>query len=160
MECAKRLWRRSIEKDKLRCVTMLCDGNSKSFKAVSDLHVYGKEKQITKEECVNHVSKRMGTALRKLIDTLKAERGSPISGKGKVTKDMVLRIQNCYGKTGKEHSNHVPLLKKRIFAILCMQTQSIIIVPLVLHLGVSGRETLQNATALEVTRLMLHCHQM
>ena len=117
MECAKRLWRRSIEKHKLRYVAMLRDGDSKSFQAVSDLQVYGEEKEITKEDCINHVSKRMGTALRKLIDTSKAE-GSPISGKGKVTKDMVLRIQNYYGKAVKELSDDVPLLKKRIFAIL------------------------------------------
>ena len=96
---------------------MLCDGDSKSFQAVSDLQLYGDDKQIKMEDCINHVSKRMGAVLRKLIETSKAE-GCPISGKGTVTKDMMLRIQNYYGKAVKEQSDDVPLLKKRIFAFL------------------------------------------
>ena len=34
VECALRMWRRSIEINKLRYTTMLCDGDSKSFDAV------------------------------------------------------------------------------------------------------------------------------
>ena len=108
----KILWSRSVEKDKLRYVTMLCDRDSKS-----DLQVYGDDKQIKEGDCLNHVSRRMDTALRKLIETSKAK-GCRISDKGKVTEDMVLKIQNDYGKAVKEHSDSGPLLKKRSFAIL------------------------------------------
>ena len=73
VECAKRLWGRSIEKYKLRYTVMLSDGDSKSYDAVSSAEVYGKDKKITKEDCINHVSKRMGTALKKLVDSSKAQ---------------------------------------------------------------------------------------
>ena len=62
---------------------MLCDGDSKSFDAICEAKVYG-EVEVTKEDCVNHISKRMGTALRRLSVEAKAQ-GSSISGKGKLT---------------------------------------------------------------------------
>eukprot|EP00112_Aurelia_sp_Birch-Aquarium-sp1_P022795 Seg6549.1 transcript_id=Seg6549.1/GoldUCD/mRNA.D3Y31 product="hypothetical protein" protein_id=Seg6549.1/GoldUCD/D3Y31 len=121
VECAKRLWRRSVERSKLRYTTMLCDGDSKSFDAVSGDEVYGKDKKLEKEDCINHISKRMGTGLRKLVDASKAG-GNPISGRGKLTKDKILKIQNYYGKAVKENANDLALLKKRIFAILFHMT--------------------------------------
>ena len=73
VECAKRLWGRSVQKHKFRYTAMISDGDSKSFDAVSSAEVYGKEKKIIKEDCINHVSKRMGTALKKLVDSSKAQ---------------------------------------------------------------------------------------
>ena len=122
VECARRLWNRSVERD-LRYTTMLCDGHSKSFDAVAEDDVYGKDKKIEKEGCINHISKRMGTGLRKLVDTAKAG-GNPISGRGKLTKDKILKIQNYYGKAVKENGHDLVLLKKRIFAILFHLTSS------------------------------------
>uniref|UniRef100_A0A2C9JZT0 Mutator-like transposase domain-containing protein n=1 Tax=Biomphalaria glabrata TaxID=6526 RepID=A0A2C9JZT0_BIOGL len=58
---AETLWRRSIEK--FHYTTMLSDGDSKAFNKVCEIKPHG-EVPITKEECVNHVGKRMGTALR------------------------------------------------------------------------------------------------
>ena len=40
---------------------MISDGDSKSYNAIKSLNY-----EVTKEECLNHVSKRMGTALRKV----------------------------------------------------------------------------------------------
>ena len=45
---------------------MLSDGDSVAFNAVANAKPYGDERPISKLECVNHVHKRMGTALRKL----------------------------------------------------------------------------------------------
>ena len=112
VECAKRLWGRSIEKFNLRYTTMLCGGDSKSFDAVKDLQVYGENVVIQKEDCINHISKRMGTALRKIVESSKAA-GSSISGRGKLTQDKIAKIQNYYGKAVKENCNDLPQMKKR-----------------------------------------------
>jgi len=116
VECALRIWKRSVKDHKIRYTSMLCDGDSKSFDAICEAKVYG-EVEVTKEDCVNHISKRMGTALRRLSVEAKAQ-GSSISGKGKLTNAKILKIQNYYGRAIKEYSNDVDLLKKRIFAIL------------------------------------------
>ena len=119
VECAKILWSRSVEKCKLRYTTILCDGDSKAFDAVTNLNVYGPGNVIQKEDCINHVSKRMGTALRNLVASSKAQKNS-ISGKGKgkLTLQKVTKIQNYYGRAIKDHASDIPLLKKKIMAIL------------------------------------------
>ena len=66
---------------------------------------------------MNHVSKRMGTALQKLIDECKAQKGS-LTGKGKLTKEKVANIQNYYGRAFKYNADDPATMKKRIFAIL------------------------------------------
>lgn len=54
---AQKIWERS-EKLGFRYLTMLSDGDSKTFNHLSSLQIYGTEFEIQKEECVNHVSKR------------------------------------------------------------------------------------------------------
>ena len=117
VEAAERLWTRSIEKHNVRYMTMLSDGDSKAFDALTALNVYGDEKPIEKEECTNHVSKRMGTALRNMVAVSKAQKNS-IAGKGKLTQTKIKKIQNFYGKAIKDYSDDVKLCKKRIMAIL------------------------------------------
>ena len=78
---------------------------------------------INKEECVNHVSKRMGTALRNLTDDCKSRKES-ISGKGKLTAVKITKIQNYYGRAIKDHCNDIELMKKRIYAILFHMSSS------------------------------------
>lgn len=56
------LWKRSIEVSKMRYTEILSDGDSKTFLSLSKSKIYG-DKQIEKEECINHVAKRLGTAL-------------------------------------------------------------------------------------------------
>ena len=114
---------RSVEKHKLRYMIMLSDGDSKSYDAVCQARFYGSEKLIQKEDCINHVSKRMGTALRTLVDVSKAQ-GKSISGRGKLTKEKILKIQTFYGRAVKDNANDIPLLKKWIFAILFHMSSS------------------------------------
>ena len=59
----KRLFRRSVEKGNFRYTKIVSDGDSKAFNAVKGAEIDG-EVEITKEECINHVAKRMGKALR------------------------------------------------------------------------------------------------
>ena len=116
-ECARLMWQRSMKKYGCRYTTMLSDGDSKSFGLLSDMNVYGDNVQIVKEECVNHVSIRMGTSLNNLVQECKALK-QPITGKGKLTKEKILIIQNYYGCAIKDNAHDTLLMKKRIFAIL------------------------------------------
>ena len=59
-----------------------------------------------KNECVNHVSKRMGTALNHLKDECKVQ-GQSITGKGKLTNQMIIKIQKYYGHAIKDNENDI-----------------------------------------------------
>ena len=65
-EGASRLNGRSIEKHKFRCIPFVGDGDSKSYSSVCKSLPYGAGVTIPKEDCIGHVTKRMGTALRKV----------------------------------------------------------------------------------------------
>ena len=93
VECALRLWRRSEEHHHLRYTVMLSDGDSKAFGAVVADCPYDEDAKLSKEGCVNHVSKRMSAVLRNFSSTLKAQKRS-ISGKGKLTQEKITKIQN------------------------------------------------------------------
>ena len=67
VECTLRLWKRSGERHKLCYTAMLCDGDSKAFDAVVAAEPYGPDIQIENEDCVNHISKWMGTAVRNIV---------------------------------------------------------------------------------------------
>ena len=69
MEGAKRIRSRSVEKNNMRYVRMLGDGDSKAYKAVLELNPYSVD--IEREECTNHAHKRMGTALRNISKSSK-----------------------------------------------------------------------------------------
>ena len=49
---------------------------------------YGPEVAVQKEECVGHVQKRLGTALRKLKADMKGKKladGKPLGGQGRLS---------------------------------------------------------------------------
>lgn len=71
---------------------MLSDGDSVAFNAVAELSPYGPDRPVQKKECVNHVHKRMGTALRKASK----DGGLGGRGAGKLTADKCTRLQNYY----------------------------------------------------------------
>ena len=66
-EAAVRIWGRS-EQHGFRYATFVGDGDSTAYKAVCAMEE-GRgpyDKKVVKEECINHVGKRMGTRLREL----------------------------------------------------------------------------------------------
>ena len=67
---------RSVAKNKLRYTIMLSDEDSKSYDGVVALKPYGVKVSTEKEDCINHVSKRMGTALSNLVAKAKAQKQS------------------------------------------------------------------------------------
>lgn len=65
-EAALRIWERTLlYETPLRFATFLSDGDSKAYNGVCDAKVYGAG-AICKEDCTNHVAKRLGTGIRKL----------------------------------------------------------------------------------------------
>ncbi|GFS64115.1 uncharacterized protein TNCV_3944891 [Trichonephila clavipes] len=64
MHAALIVWRRSISDCQMRFVSMLSDDDSKTFQFLSDYKIYGSDTKIEKEECLNHIAKRLGTSLR------------------------------------------------------------------------------------------------
>ena len=88
-EGASRMFKRSVEENNLQYTDFYGDGDSKSFSEVKNIYP-GIE--VQKRECIGHVQKRVGTALRKL----KKDNPGP-GGKGKLTNAMIDKLQNYYG---------------------------------------------------------------
>ena len=65
-EGAAHLYGRSIENHKFRYIPFVGDGDSKSYSSVCKSLPYGAGVTFPKEDCIGHVRKRMGTALRKV----------------------------------------------------------------------------------------------
>ena len=71
-ECARRIWTRSTQLG-LRYTTFISDGDSSAYNAVTNIND-GRgpyDVPVSKEECINHVSKRLGTRLRNLKKDLR-----------------------------------------------------------------------------------------
>lgn len=107
------LFKRSWERHQLRYTTVLSDGDSRTFLALKEAEVYGFI-DIQKEECVNHVQKRMGTALRNLLSKHKGDK--PLGGKGRLTGDLVNKLSSYYGWAIKSHSDDLEAMEKAVMA--------------------------------------------
>ncbi|GFT13993.1 uncharacterized protein TNCV_3667381 [Trichonephila clavipes] len=70
-EAALKLWQRS-EDSGFRYTTLLSDGDAKTYQYLNSKEVYGPEIKIKKQECIYHVSKRLGTSLRKAVKEWRA----------------------------------------------------------------------------------------
>lgn len=116
VEAAKVLFQRSLSLHGLRYTTMLCDGDSRSFNAIEEAKVYGFI-PVTKEDCTNHVQKRMGSALRNLVQKHKSdEHGQRISGKGRLTGDLITKISSYYGWAIKSFAGDVDKMHNAVWA--------------------------------------------
>jgi hypothetical protein len=115
VEAAVVMWRRSVAKFNLKYVTILCDGDAKTVKKLNDLEVY--EETIVKEDCINHVAKRMWTGIEKLKQKLK---GTPhsITGKGKVTEKVQKKLCNYYASALKDNAPNVKAMQRGVYASL------------------------------------------
>ncbi|KAK6178187.1 hypothetical protein SNE40_012997 [Patella caerulea] len=101
-----KMFERSIEKFGFRYTTLLNDGDSSVFNQLCKLNnnngPYGADHPVENEDCINHVSKRMRNNLDNVVQKNKAK-GCPIDGKGRLTKDRVVAMQNYYGRAIKDH---------------------------------------------------------
>ena len=102
---AEIMWGRSEFKG-FRYTTMVSDGDARTFRHLSDLKVYGEDVALAKEECINHVAKRMGTALQKLSTQTK-KNGVTLGGRGegKLTHGAITKLSAYYGTAIRPHPN-------------------------------------------------------
>lgn len=102
----------NITRKKLRYVVFVGDGDSAAHKAVCSMNngngPYGSDCPVVKEECLNHVSKRLGTRLRglkkKLAEPVETKSGkitmrSKLAGIGKLTDKVIDSLAYYYGTT-------------------------------------------------------------
>ena len=65
-QAAVNIWSRSARKNNMRYVTFLSDGDAKTWTRLNQVAPYGKSILIEKEECINHMQKRMSKGLGEL----------------------------------------------------------------------------------------------
>ena len=121
---AVEMFGRSVENVSLKYTTFVGDGDSSCYGRVKEAMAakYGETYSVVKEECVGHVQKRMGTALRKYKKDMKGRKladGKGVGGAGRLTDKVIDRIQNYYGNAIKENSGNLNGMKDSINAIKC-----------------------------------------
>lgn len=107
------LWERSVELHDLRYTGYLGDGDTHTCDAINQKAIYGPDITVTKVDCINHVSKRMGTALRDYVQKTPAAR---LPDKGRFLKDIVPKLQSYYGKAIKDNTPSVDAMHDGIWA--------------------------------------------
>ncbi|GFU38536.1 uncharacterized protein TNCV_3399681 [Trichonephila clavipes] len=119
MHAALIMWRRSISDCQMRFVSMLSDGDSKTFQFLSDNKIYGSYIKIEKEECLNHIAKRLGTSLRNKVKEWKVKKVT-LGGrkKGSLTDKNISKLQNYYRKAIKDNVPDTDKMKTAIYASL------------------------------------------
>lgn len=122
---AERLWSRS--QDHGFCYnTLISDGDSKTLSHLNASKFYG-DQEIHKVECINHVAKRLGTALRKVVQDNK-KTGSKLGGKayGSLKDSTITKLTAYYRNAIQNNVGNLESMKKAVFATLshCMSTDT------------------------------------
>eukprot|EP00745_Piridium_sociabile_P007986 TRINITY_DN15350_c0_g1_i2.p1 TRINITY_DN15350_c0_g1~~TRINITY_DN15350_c0_g1_i2.p1 ORF type:complete len:326 (+),score=78.28 TRINITY_DN15350_c0_g1_i2:211-1188(+) len=121
VEAARVLWRRSVQRHKLRYTLLLSDGDAKTFTELNNIKPYGEGVIIEKEECINHVSKRLGSALRNLVADCR-KRGITLGGRGRgqLTQNTIRKLTIYYNRAvrGGKTGSSVEEMKKAVMASL------------------------------------------
>ncbi|XP_076447559.1 uncharacterized protein LOC143284609 [Babylonia areolata] len=89
-------------------------GDGKAYAAVNESAPYGDSFEVEKIECVNHVTKRMGTALRNLVEKQKAIE-QPIGGRGKLTEKRIKQLTNYYGRAIRDNPGDLNKMEQALF---------------------------------------------
>ncbi|GFU43235.1 uncharacterized protein TNCV_1566841 [Trichonephila clavipes] len=115
-EAALKLWQRS-EDNGFRYTTLLSDGDAKTYQYLNTKEVYGPEIKIKKEECINHVSNRLGTSLRKAVKEWRAS-GVSLGGKsrGSLKEETIKKLSRYYQNAIHSNKSDVEAMKTAIYA--------------------------------------------
>ena len=113
-----RLFTRSVEKCRMRYVTVISDGDSKAYNNIENKNIYG-DIHITKEECINHVAKRLGKLLRDYAQQ-KSKKGDGVGGKqaGSLTTSMMAKLQEYYRYAIVNNKGDITKMRQAIYATL------------------------------------------
>lgn len=117
VDAAERLWRRS-ESIGFRYTTMLSDGDAKTIAHLNDCNIYG-DKKIEKVECLNHVAKRLGTGLRKLVKD-RSKSKNPVGGRsrGHLSEPVIQKLTRYYHNGIHKNLGNVTKMKEAIYVTL------------------------------------------
>ena len=99
--------------DNIRYTRLFADGDSKTHTMLVEKKPYGDVK-IEKCDCIGHVQKRMGTALRKLKASYRGEKledGKTIGGQGRLTDGLINSLQNYYGDSIRRNKGNVKAMR-------------------------------------------------
>ena len=112
---------RSIEKRNLMYTTFVGDGDSDCFgKVKEECKNLNIDYTVTKEECVGHVQKRLGMAIRELkrkLRGIKLADGKTVGGKNRLTDNIIDKMQNFYGEAIRGNSGNLESMKNAVWAI-------------------------------------------
>ncbi|KAL7644095.1 UNVERIFIED_CONTAM: hypothetical protein RMT77_004918 [Armadillidium vulgare] len=108
---AEVLFARSKERG-LRYTTILSDEDSSTFNKLQKLNPYGESFPITKQNCLNHINKK----IYRRLDKLQTTQHLGGKGKGKLTQNTATIFANFYRNFVKKFYDDKTLLKKNIFA--------------------------------------------
>ncbi|GBM51878.1 hypothetical protein AVEN_186169-1 [Araneus ventricosus] len=119
IKAAEILWTSSVENCGIRYMNVLSDGDSKTYQQLLKLDVYGDSMNISREECLNHVAKRLGTGLSNKVKEWR-NKCVTIGGrkKGRLKESTILNLTNFYRKAIKDNVPDVQKMKTAIFASL------------------------------------------
>ncbi|GBN45283.1 hypothetical protein AVEN_167517-1 [Araneus ventricosus] len=118
VKAAIKLWERS-ESIGFRYTSLLSDGDSKAFSELNERKIYGSQVEIKKEECINHVSKRLGTALRKTVKDWRVK-GVTLGGKkhGSLKEETIKKLTRYYANAVRRNKGDIEAMKTAIYATL------------------------------------------
>ncbi|CAB3224577.1 unnamed protein product [Arctia plantaginis] len=102
------MFSRSIEKFGVMYSNYICDGDTKTFLGILN----GDKCTVTKNECVGHVQKRMGTRLH---NKRKQEK---LGGKKRLTEALIKKLTIYYGLAIRRNLNSVEDMRNAIMATL------------------------------------------
>ncbi|XP_066584858.1 uncharacterized protein [Prorops nasuta] len=103
---------RSVENFGVKYTNYIGDGNSKTFNGIVKMNPYGDDYPVTKNVCVGHVQKRMGTRLRN------KKKEEKLGGKKRLTESLIKKLTIYYGLANRRNIHSVKDLKKAAMATL------------------------------------------
>ena len=115
-----RMFSRSLDFN-VRYKYLISDGDAKTHALLLEEKPYGDGHDVEKVDCVGHVQKRMGTALRELKKQYRGQKlsdGKTIGGAGRLTESVINSLQNYYGDAIRRHTGDLPGMMKAVQASL------------------------------------------
>lgn len=116
---AEVMWKRSIENCNARYVNILSDGDAKTFQHLNNLQVYGPDVSLVREQCINHVSKSLVTAMKNLVKE-SAIKKITLGGRkaGALTAKVMTDLAGYYRNAIVKNTPHVHLMRSAVLATL------------------------------------------
>ncbi|GFW00850.1 uncharacterized protein TNCV_1760881 [Trichonephila clavipes] len=114
VNAAVKLWKIS-ESIGFRYTTLLHDRDYKSYLELKERNVYGSETQIKKEECIYHVRKRLGTALRQTVKDWRVK-DVFLGGKkrGSLKEEAIKKLNRYYTNAIRKNKGDAEVMKTAI----------------------------------------------